>query len=188
MAAPPLPDGATLDAPPLPEGATLAGAADDSEAAPRNPLTSPAVRTFPPLALIQRLMQGSAIQRSLDAFMKDAKEGVGPTDQNPFGFSPETEKAWRDAGILPMPGRPSMLRTANDVVLKPAAMLGDAAMRLANGVIYGAGGVVGQIGKETGLDQSDRLRDETINFLNYLMIESGRGGHVVKTEDRKSVV
>src|SRR5262249_453838 len=90
--------------------------------------------------------------RVLDAFGQGMKDGWGA---GPAGLSPQTERALRDHGVFNdyTSGRTSILKSFNEVMIRPAAVPLDDAIRGTNSVLSGLAAATGQALDDSGSTQ-----------------------------------
>lgn len=123
--------------------------------------------------LIERIEQGNALTRVLTAVQEGASSAFG---HEQVGFSPESEKWLRDAGIFadPETGRAGPIRFMNEAMMRPAAAGLDALSRALEAGLGGFSAGVGQIATEAGSDRGKAL-ERDLNMLGTIAgIEIGK--------------
>jgi hypothetical protein len=136
-----------------------------------------------PQPFIERVMRGEAIKRVFDKAVAGAREGYGtPT---PTGFSDETLQQLIDLGIFhdPLRGRPSPVQLVHESVLQPLAQGWQMLTGAINAGVHATGGIIGALhqgireyeGSQNAETEGEQARRETINVLNWGLIESGFG-------------
>ncbi|MBS4046574.1 MAG: hypothetical protein KG075_09560 [Alphaproteobacteria bacterium] len=123
--------------------------------------------------LIERLKQGNALGRVLAAAQEGASNAFGSEQ---IGFSPDSEKWLRDAGIFadPETGRAGPIRFLNEAMLRPAAVGLDAVARAFEAGLGGFSAAAGQIATEAGSDQGKAL-ERDLNMMGQIAgIELGK--------------
>lgn len=109
--------------------------------------------------LIDRINNTNTAHDIFKSMWEGAKEGFG---SSPLGIEPgsQMENFFKDAGWLsdPATGRVGPLRTFNEAILRPSAVLADTVMRTTNAGIFAGAGLVGQAAKDAGASDADANR------------------------------
>ena len=146
----------------------------------------------PPQPFLDRFMRGDALKRAVAPFIaagKGAAEGFG---SEPLGLSDEHVHQLMDAGIFrdPATGRGGAVRFMNEAIGMPLSVVGDLALRTGGAAVGAISSAVGQMveDSEGALGTGPRAKEETANFLNYLLLrgdhEFGRAEHVPMPSDQ----
>lgn len=109
--------------------------------------------------LIDRINNTNTAHDIFKSMWEGAKEGFG---SSPLGIEPgsQMENFFKDAGWLsdPATGRVGPLRTFNEAILRPSAVLADTVMRTTNAGIFAGAGLIGQAAKDAGASDADANR------------------------------
>lgn len=126
---------------------------NDPEAPPSVPLPDGVVAVPPHNDPVQDTMvDRSPIGRVLDTFGQGLKDRFGDA---PVGLSQDTEKYLRDVGIFNdySTGRSNIVKSFNEVLMRPAAAALDFVLRGSGALPGAAGSAFGQVLNETGVTQ-----------------------------------
>ena len=118
--------------------------------------------------------------RVMDALSVGKDDGWGDSD---LGLSEESEKALRDAGIFSQlnSDHVSLVKTFNEVLIRPLAIAVDGIIRTGNAALYGVSRAAGEVADVTGLSEAvglpgDRLTRDLIGLGDAFGIVLGMRG------------